>query len=169
MRKFLTCIVMAAASVLAACVFESKGALIPEADQATAFTAGAYTVLERKESGEYEKSADAKVTLDKTRYTMTTPDGPMKFALYRIAPKIFLAQVDDDQDQYMYALLELTDDGAAITNLPCQQLNAAERARFHLAQEANSSCVFESLDDLTTAALYLKGRGETPSLKLVRE
>lgn len=169
MRKFLALAAMAAASLLAACVFESAAPLVPPGEYATPLTPGDYTLMERKEDGSYAEDSKSKLTIDKGRYTITSSDGPMNFVLYRISPKMFLAQMSDKPDENVYALIEPNDDGAAITHLPCAQLNADERARFHLAQDTQSSCVFANLDDLVTAAVYLKGRGETPSLKLIKQ
>ncbi len=169
MRKLFGFAAIAAAALLAACVFESATPLVLPADYATPLTPGKYALMERKETGEFVKDSDAELTVDKGAYTLTSPDGPMAFALYRVSPNIFLAQFSDKPAENVYLILESTPDGAAITPLPCDQLNADERARFHLSQDPKSSCVFSNLDDLVTAALYVKGRGETPGMKLIKQ
>lgn len=161
--------VLAAISLLGACVFESAAPLIPDSERATPLVAGAYSMLERKNDGAFEKQSDVTLALDAGGYTLTSADGVMNFALYRVSPNIYVAQLSEKPDENVYSLLETSTDGAAITNLPCSQLNSDERARFHLAPSDKASCVFTTLDDLVTAALYLKGRGETPSLRLVKQ
>ncbi len=169
MRWLTLASMAAAASLLAACVFESTAPLVPPEDYATPLAAGNYALLQKQESGEFKKDSDAKLSLSNKIYTMTNPDGPMNFSLYRVSPQTFIVQVSDKPDENVYLILETTTDGAAVTTLQCQQLNADERARFHLNQDPKDSCVFSNLDDLVTAALYLKGRGETPSMKLVKQ
>jgi hypothetical protein len=168
-RKILASMAIAAASLLAACVFESAAPLVPAQDFATPLAAGNYAWMQRQTDGSFTKDADAKLTLENNLYTLTAPDGPMKFALYQVSPKIFIVQVPDKPQSILYLILETTAEGAAITSLQCQQLNAEERARFHLGLDDKDSCVFTNLDDLVVAAMYLKGRGETPSMNLVRQ
>jgi hypothetical protein len=169
MRKLFSLAAIAAATLLAACVFESATPLVPPADYATPLAPGNYAVMQRQDSGEFTKDSDAKLSVAKNIYTMTNSDGPMNFALYRISPKTFLAQVSDKPDENVYLILEMTPEGAAVTTLQCEQLNADERTRFHLSLDSKDSCTFTDLDDLVTAAMYLKGRGETPAMKLVKQ
>lgn len=168
MRRLFAGCALVAAAFLSGCVFESKTPLVPAGDYATPLTPGAYEMQERKDDGSFEKQEDVTLSVANNVYTLTASDGPMRFILYRISPKIFLAQVTDEPDENVYALVEPESTGAAITHLPCKSLNAEERGRFHLSTDPQSSCVFSTLDDVVTAALYLKGRGEPPSLKMVR-
>lgn len=165
MRLF-NLVALASAWLLSACVFESPAPLIPPSDYATPLTPGDYTMLQREDSGEWTKDSDNTLTLTDKTYTITNADGPMNFTLYRVSPNIFLAQVSDKPEEAAYALFEQTESGANITSLACKSLSADERTRLQLAPSSETRCVFTTLDDLITAALYLKGRGETPSLKL---
>jgi|GEM_PF-2360952 len=164
--RIWTLAAFASAWLLSACVFESAQPLIPPSDYATPLTPGVYALMQLEDSGAWKKDEDNTLTLANKIYTITNPEGPMNFALYRVSPNIFVAQISEKPDEGAYALLEPTATGAAITHLPCKALSAEERARFHLAPSSESRCVFTSLDDLVTAALYLKGRGETPSIRL---
>lgn len=158
---------LAAMWLLSACVFESEGPLVPPADYATPLAPGDYTLMRKEDKADvWIKDSDNALTLADKIYTITSPDGPMSFALYRISPNIFLAQLSEKPDEGAYALVETTTTGAAITHLPCTALNPDERVRFHLAPSSDTRCVFTSLDDLVTAALYVKGRGEQPSGRL---
>lgn len=168
MRLF-NLIALAAAWLLSACVFESETPLIPPGDYATPLTPGDYVMFQREDSGEWTKDSDNTLTLVDKVYTITNSDGPMNFTLYRVSPNIFLAQVSEKPDEGAYAVFEPTKTGAEITTLACKSLSTEERARFHLAPSSETRCVFTTLDDLVTAALYLKGRGETPSLRLERQ
>lgn len=168
MRQLFAGCALVAATLLGACVFESQSPLVPPGDYATPLTPGAYEMQERKDDGSFEKQEDVTLNVANNVYTLMASDGPMRFVLYRISPNIFLAQVTDEPDENVYALVEPDAAGAAITHLPCKSLNVEERTRFHLSADTQSSCVFSTLDDVVTAALYLKGRGEAPSLKLVR-
>jgi hypothetical protein len=159
-------VALASAWLLSACVFESPAPLIPASDYATPLAPGEYTMSKKEDSGEWTKDSDNTLTLTGKMYTITNSDGPMIFTLYRVSPNIFLAQVSDKPDEAAYALFEQTATGADITTLACKSLTADDRTRLHLAPSSESSCVFTTLDDLVTAALYLKGRGEAPSLKL---
>jgi hypothetical protein len=170
MRKFSLFAAMAvAAAFLAGCIFESTKPLVPEADYATPLAAGNYQLLERKEDGQFVKESDSTLTLIDKSYTLTTPDGPMKFVLYRVAPKTFLLQFSDKPDSYVYLILGVDPDGASLTHLECAQLNQEERARFGLPAGDKDSCVFDDLDQLVTASLYLKGRGAQSALRLVKQ
>jgi hypothetical protein len=167
--RIFNLIALASALLLSACVFESEAPLVPPADYATPLAPGDYVMFQREDSGEWTKDSDNTLTLADQTYTITNSDGPMRFTLYRVSPKIFLVQVSEKPDEGAYALLEPTDTGAEITTLACKSLSTEERARFHLAPSSETRCVFTTLDDLVTAALHLKGRGETPSLRLERQ
>ncbi len=168
MRLF-NLVALASASLLSACVFESEAPLIPPADYATPLAPGEYAMFQREDSGEWTKDSDNTLSLADQTYTITNSDGPMRFTLYRVSPNIFLVQVSEKPDEAVYALLEPTQSGAEITTLACKGLSADERTRFHLAQSSQTRCVFTTLDEVVTAALYLKGRGEASSVKLEKQ
>lgn len=164
--RLIHLVALASALLASACVFESETPLVPPADYATPLVPGNYTMFQKEDSGEWKKDSDNTLTLTDKTYTITNPDGPMNFTLYRVSPNIFLAQVSEKPDEGAYALFEPTATGADITSLACKSLSTEDRARLHLAPSSETRCVFTSLDDLVTAALYLKGRGEAPNLKL---